>query len=89
MEHQQYQYHHGEQAPIPVALSNRWWSKLGLRILSILLTAAAVGASVYYSQHWTIGALLMMGPPVGLSQCLSLAIGNRFYRQPLLFSGIG
>ena len=77
----QYQYHYsvhgGQMAPMATHAfsSGRWWSKMSLRALSIVFNVAIVGFSAYYYTKWTVGALLMLGPPVSSpSRGASLAV---------------
>jgi hypothetical protein len=46
--------------------SGVWWTKISLRLLSILLSVTTIGISAFYATNWTIGALIMLGPPVSL-----------------------
>ncbi|KAH7022164.1 hypothetical protein EDB80DRAFT_805832 [Ilyonectria destructans] len=36
---------------------------MSLRLLSIIFSIAIIGVSAFYYAHWTLGALIMMGPP--------------------------
>lgn len=66
MEHPQYSSIGGVNAHrSPV--DGRWWTKLSLRLLSIICNIAILGFSAFYYNKWTIGALIMMGPPVCLT----------------------
>lgn len=40
------------------------WSRLSLRFLAIVCNSANIGFAAYYYTNWTIGLLIMMGPPV-------------------------
>ncbi|KAF3354074.1 hypothetical protein VDGD_06384 [Verticillium dahliae] len=81
-----------------------WWSRLSLRLLSAVFNIAAIGFSVFYLTNWTIGPLLMMGPPAILAflwNCLDLlclcVVNDRQGVHPiaciivdgLLFLGLG
>ncbi|KAF4979043.1 hypothetical protein FZEAL_4674 [Fusarium zealandicum] len=43
--------------------TGKLWSRLSLRLLSIIFCIAAICFSAFYYSKWTIGALIMMGPP--------------------------
>ena len=42
------------------------WVRGTLRLLSVTFDAAVIGFSAYFYSKWTIGPLLMLGPPVRL-----------------------
>lgn len=48
------------------SLAGKRWSRLSLRLLSIILNLAIIIFSVFYYTKWTLGPLIMMGPPVRL-----------------------
>lgn len=40
------------------------WSRLSLRVLSIICSGATLGFAAYYNSYWSLGPLIMNGPPV-------------------------
>ncbi|KAF7552689.1 hypothetical protein G7046_g7338 [Stylonectria norvegica] len=82
--------------------SGRWWSRLSIRMLSMIFCAVIIGFSALYYTVSTIGALVMMGPPVILTilwdsvDVLALSCGSRsgihanacFIVDTILFLGL-
>ncbi|QPH01585.1 hypothetical protein C2857_005788 [Epichloe festucae Fl1] len=57
--HQQCHVHHAQTS----ASAGKWWSRLSLRLVSVIISVAVVGYSAFYYTRYTIGPLIMMGPP--------------------------
>lgn len=73
----QYAYEGDTDTPKAGAATGRGWSPAWtFRILSIIANAVIVGISVYYSQNWTIGPLIMIGPPVHSPPSVAFCIGE-------------
>lgn len=53
-----------------VPSAGMWWSRMSLRLLSIIFSIAIIGVSAFYYTNWTLGALIMMGPPVRQLGCV-------------------
>ncbi|KAK7428447.1 hypothetical protein QQZ08_005066 [Neonectria magnoliae] len=53
--------------PVNASSTGKLWSKSILRLLSTLFSSAIIGVSVFYYKHWTVGAIVMMGPPAGVA----------------------
>ncbi|KAJ2969644.1 hypothetical protein NQ176_g8556 [Zarea fungicola] len=81
-QHQQQQYQQPGTYPLPqqwtlattaMSLSSQrlapgiWWSRMSLRVLTVAFDVAVIALSAFYNQQWTIGPLIMLGPPVVVS----------------------
>ncbi|KAM5354797.1 hypothetical protein ACJ41O_001443 [Fusarium nematophilum] len=69
---QQRQYQYPLHNGLPVTASygsstGSWWAKMSFRLLSILSSIAIVGFSAFYFTNWTLGPLIMMGPPAAVA----------------------
>lgn len=65
MQQQHFTLPDGQAVPAKhVPSAGMWWSRVSLRLLSIIFSIAIIGVSAFYYAHWTLGALIMMGPPV-------------------------
>lgn len=80
--HQQQQFTLPDGQAVPakhVPSAGTWWSRMSLRLLSIIFSIAIIGVSAFYYAHWTLGALIMMGPPVRqLGRVLACPLLNIF-----------
>lgn len=62
MEHRHQQCHvpHAQTG----ASTGKWWCRLSLRLVSVIISIAVVGYSAFYNTRYTVWPLIMMGPPV-------------------------
>lgn len=58
---------HGQRTTKKGQSQGMRWSRFSLRVLSLVCGCASIGFSAFYYSNWTIGPLIMMGPPAILS----------------------
>ncbi|KAG6117512.1 hypothetical protein E4U13_001001 [Claviceps humidiphila] len=62
-QHQQHASPTQQALSSPTASSSMRWSRLSLRLISIAMNIALIALSAFYYYQWTLGPLIMMGPP--------------------------
>ncbi|KAG6237156.1 hypothetical protein E4U25_002998 [Claviceps purpurea] len=62
-QHQQHASPTQQALSSPTASSSMRWSRLSLRLISIAMNIALIALSAFYYYEWTLGPLIMMGPP--------------------------